>query len=222
MPLRRSSTPVGDRPRPFFSRFYAGVSERMESEGMAELRSELQHGLRGAVVEVGSGNGINFRHYGPDATQVDAVEPEPHLRSLAVAAAARAGVPVRVHAGTAQALPLPDGSADAAVLCLVLCSLDDPPAALAELRRVLHAGSRLHFLEHTVAGTAGLRAVQRVADATVWPLLTGGCHTARDPVAALTAAGFGITGLRRLAFPDTRIPQPSTPHVLGTAQAPLH
>jgi hypothetical protein len=62
-----------------------------------------------------------------------------------------------------------------------------------------------------------LRAVQRLADATVWPLLTGGCHTATDPVALIEAAGFTVTTVRRLRFPQSRVPQPATPHVLGLA-----
>lgn len=62
--------------------------------------------------------------------------------------------------------------------------------------------------------------MQRVADATVWPLLTGGCHTCPDPVAAFRAAGFVIEDIRRLRFPAGRFTQPSTPHVLGTAPRP--
>ncbi|WP_245177127.1 hypothetical protein [Geodermatophilus sp. DF01-2] len=62
--------------------------------------------------------------------------------------------------------------------------------------------------------------MQRLADATVWPLLAGGCHTATDPVGLIDRAGFVITELRRLRFPDTLITQPSTPHVLGVARRP--
>lgn len=207
-----------DRPRRVFSRFYARISERMEAEGMAELRDELLAGLHGEVVEVGPGNGMNFTHYPATVTGVVAVEPEPYLRDLATAAARAAPIPVTVRAGTADRLPLPDGSVDAAVMCLVMCSLDDRPAALAELARVLRPGGVLRFLEHTLADTPGLRRVQRIADATVWPLLAGGCHTATDPVGAITAAGFEITAVRRLRFPETRFTQPSTPHVLGSAR----
>lgn len=147
-----------------------------------------------------------------------AVEPEPYLRALAAQAAQTAPVPVTVRPGTADRLPLPDHSVDAAVLCLVMCSLDDPPAALAELARVLRPGGTLRFFEHTIADTLGLRAVQRIADATVWPLLAGGCRTARDPAASITTAGFEITTCRRLRFPENRFTQPFTPHILGTAQ----
>ena len=61
---------------------------------------------------------------------------------------------------------------------------------------------------------------QRLADATLWPLLAGGCHTAVDPVGSIQRAGFEVTALRRLRFPDTRVPLPATPHVLGLARRP--
>lgn len=57
-------------------------------------------------------------------------------------------------------------------------------------------------------------------DATVWPLLAGGCHTATDPVGDVEQAGFQVSALRRLRFPDTRVPLPATPHVLGAARRP--
>ena len=209
-----------DRPRPVFSRCYDRVSRRLEDAGMADLRRELLRGLGGVVVEVGCGNGLNSRHYPPEVTRVVAVEPEPRLRAAAEEEARTAAVDVEVHAGTADALPLPDGAADAAVLCLVLCSIRDRAQALAEVRRVLGTGGELRFLEHTVAGDRRLRRVQRLADATVWPLLAGGCHTAVDPVGLVEGAGFEVTALRRLRFPDTRLTLPVTPHVLGLARRP--
>jgi ubiquinone/menaquinone biosynthesis C-methylase UbiE len=219
-----TSTPpspaVPDRPHPVFARLYARAVERMDDEGLADLRAELVHGLSGTVVEVGAGNGRMFRRYPAQVTRVEAVEPEPYLRSQAEEAARSAPVPVTVHAGTAERLPLPDHSADAAVLCLVLCSVEDPSAAIAELRRVVRPGGTVRFLEHTRAPTRSLRAVQRVLDATVWPPLTGGCHTSRDPVGSLTAAGLTVTDLRRLRYPDTKVSTPATPHVLGTARVP--
>lgn len=209
-----------DLARPWFARFYARMSQRMETEGMAELRRELLADLRGAVVEVGAGNGMNFTYYPDAVTQVYAVEPEPRLRELARQAAVTASVPVDLRPGIATRLSLPDASVDAAVLCLVLCSFRDRPGALAELRRVLRPGGALRFLEHTRAATPGLRLAQRIGDATVWPLLAGGCHTSTDPATLITAAGFTITAMRRLNFPERRPVTPASPHVLGAATAP--
>jgi ubiquinone/menaquinone biosynthesis C-methylase UbiE len=207
-----------DLPHPLFGRIYARLSTRMEPAGMGALRDELLANLTGRVIEIGAGNGLNLAHYPSTVREVVAVEPEPYLRGLATESARTAPVPATVLAGQAARLPLPDGSVDAAVFCLVMCSLPDRAAALAEVRRVLRPGGTVRFLEHTLAATPGLRTVQRLLDATVWPLLMGGCHTARDPQAAFTAAGFEVTDLRRLRFPDIRLTQPTTLHVLGTAR----
>jgi SAM-dependent methyltransferase len=216
----RQPAPSTDRPRPVFSRVYARISEGMDAEGLAALRTELLAPLSGSVVEVGCGNGRNFARYPAAVTRVTAVEPEPHLRGLATRAAATAPVPVTVVAGTAEALPVPDGGADSVVLCLVLCSLPDRERALAEVIRALRPGGTLALLEHGLGPTRRVRAVQRLADATLWPLLAGGCHTAVDPVGLVEGAGFEVTALRRFRFPDTRLTLPATPHVLGLARRP--
>lgn len=191
----------------------------MDRQGLADLRRELLDGLGGQIVEVGCGDGINFAHYPAAVTGVHAIEPEPYLRGLALRAAARAPVPVTVSSGRGEALPLPADYADGGVLCLVLCSMPDARMTLSELARVIRPGGILVFLEHCAAETRWLRLVQRVADGTFWPLLTGGCHTARDPLAAVCDAGFTVTATRRLLYPEhPRVP--SSPHILGRASRP--
>ena len=204
------------RRHPIFARVYARISPAMDAQGAAEHRRTLLAGLAGRVLEVGAGNGLNFAHYPPAVTEVLAVEPEPYLRGLAHLAADQAPAPVRVVDGTADVLPTPDASMDAAVASLVLCSVPDQARALAELYRVLRPGGELRFFEHVQADTAGLARVQRLAD-LVWPTLVGGCHTSRDTLAAITAAGFQLTSVQRFRFPEGRLPQPAAPHVLGVA-----
>ena len=209
-----------DRPRPLFARMYERISAGMEAQGMGALRDDMLSSIRGDVVEVGAGNGMNFSHYPASTTQIIAIEPEPHLRSLADQAGVELDVPVTVLAGRADSLPLGDASADVGVVSLMLCALDDQSGALGELFRVIRPGGELRFLEHTTAAGPALRTLQKVADATVWPMLTGGCRTARDPVAAIEAAGFRVVRSRRLRFPDTWWPVPAAPHVLGVAVRP--
>src|SRR5829696_6004473 len=97
----------------------------MERGGMAHHRRALLAGLTGRVIEVGAGDGLNFRHYPPTVTRVLAVEPEPHLRSLAHKRAAQAPVQVEVVDGLAEQLPAETGNMDAVVVSLVLCSVRD-------------------------------------------------------------------------------------------------
>jgi ubiquinone/menaquinone biosynthesis C-methylase UbiE len=187
---------------------------------MGEHRDRLLAGLRGQVIEIGAGNGLNFAHYPREVTRVVAVEPEPYLRRLATAAARRAPVPIEVVGGTAGELPAGAATFDAAIACLVLCSVPDQARALAELYRVLRPGGGLRFFEHVRAEGGGLARVQRLVDATVWPWLVGGCHTGRDTAAAIDRAGFAVERLDRLRFPDSRLPQPTSPHIVGTAVRP--
>ena len=59
-----------DLRRPVFARYYARLAPRLEDEGLADLRRELLAGLRGDVIEVGAGSGLNFRHYPASVTSV--------------------------------------------------------------------------------------------------------------------------------------------------------
>ncbi len=189
----------------------------MEGE-VGPYRDELLSGLSGVVVEVGAGNGINFSHYPSSADHIVAVEPEPYLRAKAERAASAATAHVTVQAAAADALPMESGSADAAVACLVLCTVPDAGAALAELRRVLRPGGELRFLEHVRAEGTRKAGVQQTLDRSgLWPLVGGGCHCSRDTVAAIAAAGFTLTETRSVNLgPAWAI---TNPHVLGAARA---
>jgi hypothetical protein len=73
---------------------------------------------------------------------------------------------------------------------LILCSVPGERAAHVEMRRVLRPGGLLRFYEHVQAGSAGMRRMQRVLNATLWPVLCGGCHTGRETAAAIKDAAF--------------------------------
>jgi ubiquinone/menaquinone biosynthesis C-methylase UbiE len=201
---------------PLFARFYARLSISMESAGVDKRRDALLAGLTGSVIEVGAGNGLNFRHYPGTVTSVLAVEPEPHLRRLALVSAREARVPITVADGSADRLRVDDGSFDAVVASLMLCSVPDQAVALAEMRRVLRPGGELRFMEHVGSESPGQRRVQRLVDATFWPVCFGGCHAGRDTVAAIVAAGFTVKDVTRYRRPDSAL-WPTTPHALGIA-----
>ena len=213
-------TTVADPPvrHPLFARFYERLSRVMERDIGAQ-RDELLTGLSGRVVEIGAGNGMNFRHYPASVEEVVALEPEPFLHAKAEQAAAKAPTKITIRAAVSDPLPLDDASFDAAVASLVLCTVPNPARALAELRRVLKPGGELRFLEHVRSDHPRKRRLQQRVDRWgVWPRLAGGCHCARDTVEAIEAAGFRVQQQRYFDLgPSWGI---TNPHVVGVAAAP--
>lgn len=213
------STP---RPRdisnPFFVRFYRRNRRSAVQRGENEHRRRALEGLSGVVVELGPGDGANFPLYPATVAEIIAIEPEPRFRSQAADVAKQVAVAIRVEPGSAEALPLEDASVDAVVASLVLCTVPDPAAALAEAHRVIKPGGELRFYEHVHADERPLRTLLEIADRSrIWPTLGGGCHPTRDTLAAIEAAGFTVERCERLSFSPSAV-IPKLPYILGVAR----
>jgi SAM-dependent methyltransferase len=198
-----------------YAALYDLIGRRAERGPMGARRRELLREVSGRVLEIGAGTGANLPHY-PELPALSLAEPDGAMRRRLAPRAAAATFPVEVLDAPAERLPLADASVDAVVSTAVLCSVDDPARALAEARRVLRPGGRLLFIEHVRAEGRRARLQDRLTPA--WSAMCGGCHPNRDTVAAIRAAGFAITALRRLddvpAAPWIR------PIVAGVAVAP--
>lgn len=207
----------GDISHPRFARAYLRYAVGADAAGAGDHRRRLLEGLHGTVAEVGAGQGLNFPHYPRAVTHVSAFEPEPTLRAAAARAARQASVPIVVSPGTADALPLADGSVDAAVVSLVLCTVPDQHRALGELQRVIRPGGELRFYEHVIPSGQPMRMLLWLADHSgLWPSFAGGCHPARDTEAAI-AAYFEIESCETILFSARRL-EPRIPHILGRAR----
>jgi ubiquinone/menaquinone biosynthesis C-methylase UbiE len=204
---------------PIFARLYARISERADERGGAEHRARLLSSASGRVIEVGAGNGKNFRHYPAGVTEVVAVEPESTLRELAQREATNAASTIRVVEGTAEALPGDSESFDVGVASLVLCSVFDQDRALRELFRVISPGGELRFYEHVVSHNAREARVQRLLDRTFYPYVSGNDHLSRDTGAAIERAGFAIESCDRFGFSPVPL-LPVDDHILGIARRP--
>ncbi|MEM6990922.1 MAG: class I SAM-dependent methyltransferase [Myxococcota bacterium] len=178
------------------AKVYDPIMQGSERACLGAWRASLLADVGGRVLEIGAGTGRSLPHYSEAITQLVLLEPDPHMRRRLVrrVPARLAGV-AEVVPGDAAQLAFDDGSFDAVVSSLVLCSVSDLPGTLAELHRVLAPGGRLVFVEHVAddARPGRLRWQRRLEP--VWKRLVGGCHLTRRTHDAIADAGFVVESL---------------------------
>lgn len=198
-----------------FAAGYDRFMARTERAGLAERRDALLAGVHGRVLEIGGGTGANLAHYPPDVEELVVAEPEEPMARRLERKAGNGRLAVRVVRAPAESLPLEDESFDFAVSTLVLCTVRDQAAALAEIRRVLRPGGKLLFLEHVRAGDARLARWQDRWN-PFQQRIAHGCNCNRDTLAALAAAGLAPEGVEHGRLP--KAPKLLAPMVVGGAR----
>jgi len=171
-------------------------------------RSQVVPRARGRVLEIGFGSGLNLPHYARHAVEwIWAVEPSEPMRRLASARVVASGLDVRMLDARAEEVALPEACADSAVVTFSLCTIPDPAAALAQVRRLLKPGGRLLLAEHGAAPDVATRRWQDRLNG-IWGCFAGGCNLNRDIAALVQAAGFEFEELQQRYLPHT-------PHFVG-------
>lgn len=182
-------------------------------QAMGERKRALLSPLRGRVVEIGPGAGVNLHSF-PAEVEWIGIEPNSWLHPYLRAEAARLGRTIELRGGSAENMDLLDASVDAVVSTLVLCSVADPRRIMQEVLRVLKPGGRFVFLEHVAAPRgSGLRRLQRLLRPG-WRLFADGCQPDRETWTAIEQAGF-----RQVEIEHFRGPIPVIrPHIAGVAE----
>lgn len=162
-----------------------------EIASMRRLRRTLLAEVRGRVVEIGAGTGLNVAHYPEAADALVLTEPEPGMRRKLARRLDRHGRAARISDAPAECLPFADASVDTVVATLVLCTVEEPERALREIARVLRPDGQLLFIEHVRARSRFLAACQDKL-LQPWRGFAGGCVCNRPTVDLMRACGFRV------------------------------
>ena len=192
-PPTRTITPSPTR---LWSRAFAVIYDPSlwigEVSGMRRRRRDLLGSATGRTLEIGGGTGLNLAHYPADLPELIVAEPEPTMRRRLEKRVAGPGARhVQVLDAPAERLPLPDDSIDTVVSTLVLCTVEDPAAALSEIVRVLRPGGQLLFIEHVRSHSRALAWCQdRLAWG--WRRFAEGCRCNRPTARLMAASGLTL------------------------------
>lgn len=166
----------------------------MGMKPITEERKKCLASVRGNVLEVGFGSGLNLPWYPDGVQQVVAVDPSQEGAKLARKRIRAARFPVEYMPLEGEKIAAPDASFDAVVSTFTLCTIPDPLAALRQMRRVLKPNGRFFFVEHGLAAEAGVQRWQHRLNP--WQQrMCGGCNMNRDIEALVRSAGFGFDAL---------------------------
>ncbi|BCJ69762.1 class I SAM-dependent methyltransferase [Polymorphospora rubra] len=186
-------------------------------EAYRAAKSAAIGGLRGTVLEIGAGRGSNFGLLHSSVTWIGC-EPDRRRRVELARNAHRSGHPREPLAAAAESVPLPDGSVDAVLATVVLCSVRDQARVLAEIARLLRPGGQFVFAEHVGAPErTWKRVVQRVI-APATRIFDHGCDPARETEASLRRSPLDVVHIEHFELPA--LGAVTVPYIVGRAVLP--
>lgn len=166
----------------------------LASAEVGELRADICAPLRGRVLEIGFGSGLNIPWYPAAVTSVAAVEPSDVGWRLSEHRRLGSPVPVERRGLDGQRLDEADASHDSVLSTFTLCTIADPALALAEMLRVVRPDGVLCLLEHGLAPDDSVARWQHRLDG-LQSRVFGGCHLTRNVEQLVRDAGLEITRL---------------------------
>jgi len=169
----------------------------MTRSALAEQREWIMKRVRGEVLEVGFGTGVNLSYYPAQVKTLTAIEPNAAVRDHAVKRIEKSGRTVTLIARPIEKKQmLAEASFETILSTWSMCTIGDPAAAMKEIYRLLRPGGRFLFVEHGLSPDPDVATWQhRLSGVTQkWG---GGCHLDRDIEKIVLASGLEIDPLEK-------------------------
>lgn len=197
-----------------YGRWVFPYMEVLATRGLGKIRRRLLSRAGGRVVEIGAGAGQNMEYLPESVFSYLAADPSPVMVGRAekeIQKRRRPGFYAQAVRAEAESMPVENQGADTVVSFLVLCSVYDPFAALAEVHRILRPGGSFLFFEHVLAPGASTAVWQNRIN-PVWKRLACGCHLNRDTAGYMEKSGFSFEEL--LQYRSSRMGPAITSNVI--------
>lgn len=202
----------------YANRVIPWLLDATEPPEMADQRRLLLRDVRGEILEIGMGTGVNLLSYPENIKKVTTIEPSDAMRPRAKKRADATGRIVEWHKGFGEKLPFDGERFDAVVTADVLCTVKDVDAVLSEAYRVLKPGGRLHFLDHGLAQKQNISKWQlRLNELS--KVIAGGCELTRNIEEHIRNSKFVIVDIVNVSpFSGMNV---IYTHIRGIAMKPL-
>ncbi|MGD9471174.1 MAG: class I SAM-dependent methyltransferase [Novosphingobium sp.] len=140
MASKENGNSLGDAHRRWRDSRLGQITDRHEAELIDELMGDVEYL---DVLDVGCGDGALMASLSRKGARVTGIDPDPAMLAAARQRADATELPITLHRGSAEVLPFEDCSFNRIVAVAVLCFIDKPDMAVAEMARVLRPGGAI-------------------------------------------------------------------------------
>ncbi len=151
----------------------------MSSPNFTQYRQEILTNVKGEILEIGFGTGINLSYYPEEIHKIVTVDISPDVHELAKKRIQTSSITVDHHILNGENLPMADHTFDSVVSTFTLCSITNIEQALKEIHRVLKPGGRFFFVEHGLSNEPDIQVWQNRLT-PIQKVIGDGCHLNRN------------------------------------------
>ena len=179
-----------------------GNKRVVETLGIDQLRTKMFERVKGDVLELAVGTGLNLPYY-KRVKSLTAIDLSPGMlekaeekfrelekRDIEDNSDDRKSTNVKFEIANVESLPYEDETFDYVVDTFSMCVFEKPDAALREAKRVLKKGGKLLLFEHSRAKKNALLSTYQAATSGMVKKMAKGCDWSQDVERLVGEAGF--------------------------------
>ncbi len=183
----------------FFAKIYEKLMFPLEFIRIRDLRKSIIPSLKGNILEVGAGTGLNMGYYAK-GSRLTLTDINNGMLNIAKKKAKELGIKASFFQMPAERLSFKDSQFDTVVATLVFCSVENPEKAFRELRRVCKNNGIIVLLEHVKSEDKFLAFSQKL----VKPIFCriAGCNPHRDTLRSIEKSGLKVLSVKNVWMKD--------------------